>query len=179
MRKMISLAGAAMAALALMTSPAFAGDNQKIIEGFVASVKADECLPKENVTAALDAVKTLAAEEGASAEAITEGLSHLYPEFRAGLEALAAEDTAAAIAKLTPLAKDKNPYLSAEATFYLARASMQQEDYESAIPFLKHLGGEASAHTVLATEAMFLTGIAQSRLLATQGSHRNAHEISR
>lgn len=165
MLKMISLYASAMAALALMTSPAVAGDNQKIIEGFVASVKADESLPKENVTAALDAVKTLAAEEGASAEAITEGLNHLYPEFRAGLEALAAEDAPTAIAKLTPLAKDKNPYLSAEATFYLARASMQQEDYESAIPYLKHLAGEASAHTVLATEAMFLTGIAQSRLL--------------
>jgi hypothetical protein len=154
-----------LASLAIGVAPSSAGDNQKIIEGFVASVKADASLPKESVTAALDAVKTLAAEEGAASEAITEGLSHLYPDFKAGLEALAAEDSATAASKLTPLAKHANPYLSTEATFYLARASMQKEDYEAAIPFLKHVTGEASANTVLATEAQFLTGIAQSRLL--------------
>jgi tetratricopeptide (TPR) repeat protein len=163
----IRLGSIAILALALVAGsiPAIAGDNQKIIEGFVASVKADDSLPKDSVSAALDAVKTLAAEEDASSAAITEGLMHLYPDFKAGLEALAAEDSETAVGKLSPLAKHTNPYLSAEAIFYLARAAMQKEDYETAIPYLAHVTGDASANTVLASEARFLTGIAQSRLL--------------
>src|SRR5436190_7032218 len=123
MLKKFSMMAAMLASLALTVVPTFADDPKKIVESFTAAVKADESLPKESVTAAIKAVETLASEEGAAAEAITEGLTHLYPDFKAGLEALAAEDSETAIAKLTPLAKNANPYLSAEATFYLARAS--------------------------------------------------------
>lgn len=149
----------------LGTSAVRAEDPKKIVEGFIASLKADANLPKENVESTIEAVQTLASEEDAVAEAISEGLSQLYPEFREGLEALAAEDAQTAVEKLQPLAGHANPYVAAEAKFYLARAAMQREDYESAIPLLKDLTGEQSAHTVLAPEALFLTGISQARLL--------------
>ncbi len=97
---------------------------------------------------------------------LTKAMTALYPDLGKALSLFADEETDQAIAKLTALAKSEDAYLAAHAEFYLARAHMTTENYESAIVLLDKLAGPAKFDKTLhAGEALFYKGICQDKLL--------------
>lgn len=152
----------ALSASAADTKPA------AVVDGFLKSLKDIKDLPEDKAAELTDAVKALAADPDGQAIAITEALRELSPEFRAGLLALGDEDLPAAIKAFDPLRKHDNPYLAAEATYFLARAHLLNERYEDTLPLLGELNGKLADKTVRAGEALFLSGVAEAQLLHHQ-----------
>ncbi len=100
--------------------------------------------------------------------AVTEGLCDLYPDYRQTLEMLGDEDLEPAVQSLTELAKSGDPYLAADATFYLARTKMLQEQYEDALPLLTELTGKMAGKSVQIGNATYLLAVSQARMLQRQ-----------
>ncbi len=71
-----------------------------------------------------------------------DALAVLYPDFARGLAAADSGNLAEAQSLLGSLAVDEsNPFLAADATYFLARALMNGERYEEAVPMLERLNG--------------------------------------
>jgi tetratricopeptide (TPR) repeat protein len=117
------------------------------------------------VQKAVDAAAALKSEEEGRSLAITEGLRELYPEFRDALEAMGEENLAAANTSLSTLATSADPYLAAEASYFLARVQLLQERYEEALPLLESLEEKYADKTMRGGESLFLLGVAQSQML--------------
>jgi tetratricopeptide (TPR) repeat protein len=92
-------------------------------------------------------------------------LSAVYPDFRRALRALNFERPAQALDLLRPMLESDNPYLAANVRFFIARARMQQEDYEDAARALKNMVEESPPRTQYRGEGLFRLAICQSRLL--------------
>jgi len=93
-----------------------------VVDAFLKTLNQIKELPEAKAAEVADAVKALAADPDGQAIAITEALRELSPEFRAGLLALGDEDFAGAIKSFEPLLSHANPFVVAEATYFLARA---------------------------------------------------------
>lgn len=99
-------------------------------------------------------------------DAITEGLIALQPEYATAVEASDGDDTARTIQLLGQFADSSDEFLAADASFYLARALMNDERYEAAIPLLfKLTAGDLSDKSAHAGNAQFYMGVAQAGLL--------------
>jgi tetratricopeptide (TPR) repeat protein len=96
---------------------------------------------------------------------ITQALRETYPDFAAALSSLAEKDTDDAVSRLRGLIGAKNPYLAAESAFYLARAYVEDDDYERALPLLDSVIEKHSDHTLHLGETLFLRGISQTQML--------------
>jgi tetratricopeptide (TPR) repeat protein len=103
------------------------------------------------------------------ADALTDALAVLYPAFGQALVQLAGDQTDAAVATLSNLAKSDDPYLRAHAAFFLGRTHVYDEHFEQARPLLAPLadgasGGDADK-TLYVDQATFLLGVCQAQLL--------------
>ncbi|HZL89768.1 MAG TPA: hypothetical protein VFB96_15490 [Pirellulaceae bacterium] len=156
-----------LATLVLAVSPALAAENlsDKVLDDFVAAVKNNKEIKAEAITKAVEIVTALRAEPDAKPLAITEGLRELYPDFRDALATLGEENLNAAITALGKLRDASDPYLAAEASYYLARAYLLEERFEDALPLLEDAAGKWAGKTTRDGEAMFLRGVAYSQLL--------------
>ena len=158
------------AAVAIAASPALAAvrtieQETKIVDGFIAAVQGNKDLAADQVQKAVDAASALKTEEEGRPIAITEGLRELYPAFRDALKSLSEEDLTAAGASLDSLATAADPYLAAEASYFLARVQLLQERYEDALPLLTSIETKFSDQSMRGGEALFLKGVAQSQML--------------
>ncbi|HUE74616.1 MAG TPA: hypothetical protein VMP01_27360 [Pirellulaceae bacterium] len=142
--------------------------TDKVLDDFVAAVKENKEAKTDAITKAVEIVTALRAEPDARAVAITEGLRELYPEFRDALGVLGEENLDAAITALGKLRDAADPYLAAEASYYLARAYLLQERFEDALPILEDAGKKWAGKTTRDGEALFLRGVAYGQLLAHQ-----------
>jgi len=135
------------------------------IDAFVAAVKANKDLPAENVTEALTAVDELKNDVPSQSAVITVGLREIYPDYADALASFADEDLVVAVEKLGKLTTSTDPYLAADATFFLGRAHMLQEKFEQALPLLNEVQTKRADFSVQHGDALFLTGLCQARLL--------------
>ncbi|MCX7805720.1 MAG: hypothetical protein N3A38_11105 [Planctomycetota bacterium] len=92
-------------------------------------------------------------------------LSALFPEFKAALDALAAEKTDDAAGRLAKLAASDFDFLAAHASYFLARAHVDGEYYERALPLLEDLSaGRFADKTLYSGDALFLAGVCHGML---------------
>lgn len=157
---------AASSALLLLGGVAWAADAapSKVLDEFTASLQKREGA-KEQIEKALAAVETMKEDGYSRASAITAALRELYPDYQAALAALGEENLEEAMNGLRKLSASDDPYLAADATFYLARANMLTERYEDALPLLSDISAKWAGKTLHGPEAMFLSGVSQARLL--------------
>ena len=129
------LAGWLSSARAAESSPA-AGDNQRVLDAFLAAEKLNESFSADQRQKAEEMVAALRADPDGQSIAITEALRELYPEYRDALAALGEENLGAAIVSLDKLRSANDPYLAADAGYFLARAYMLDERFEDSLPLL-------------------------------------------
>lgn len=144
-----------------------AADIDVVIQQFLDNVKQAKDLDdarKEEITTA---VKNLAGDPAAKDMAITEGLVLWSNDFNAALEALGTDDLKKARDLLTNLSGNPNPYMSTEATFFLARALVVEEKYEDALPHLVRVVSEGENYTSQMGTVLFFKGMTHAALLET------------
>jgi tetratricopeptide (TPR) repeat protein len=150
------------------THAADAAKERKIIDDFLAACRNNPQIAADVRQKVVDAVTLLRDDEDSRSMAVTEGLAKIHPEFQAALVQLAQEELAPAITTLTGLSGSNDPFVAAEASFYLARAYTLQDRYEQALPLLESVTGKLADKSLQTGEATFLLGVAQSRLLKRQ-----------
>ncbi|HZN36280.1 MAG TPA: hypothetical protein VFB80_20770 [Pirellulaceae bacterium] len=147
-----------------LTAGALAADANKVLDDFTASVeKSGATAEQKRVVAEL--VKQLRQTPEDRAAAITESLRILYPDYRSALTALGEDNLGAAIVGLTKLRENADPYLAADASYYLGRAYLLDERFEDALPLLSDLEGKWADKTATGAEVLFLRGVAEVALL--------------
>ncbi len=149
---------AALPALALSTTNAAQKDEfATVISGFrdALAPDADPALVEK-----LDGMSDGRVEAGA----LTGVLRGLHPEFAEALRA-AAEDPAEGIAKLETLAGSDDPYLAAEASFYLARVLIGEERFEDALPHLRKLRSDFADASLRTGESLYYQGVCNANML--------------
>lgn len=137
----------------------------KVLDGFVKQIEQNADLDETQRTAVLELIEKQRTDEYLRIVTISEALATLHPEFQGALEALAEEETQKAIKTLAELAKSKDLYLSAEASYYLARAHMMEERCEDALPLLQRLTGDLADKTLFAGNSQYLLGTSHAYLL--------------
>jgi tetratricopeptide (TPR) repeat protein len=155
--------------VALLAGSSWAADAtiglDKVLDDFVAAVKADAAIPAEQQKVAGEIVTALRTDVEGKSVAITEALRVLHTEFKDALTALGEENLGAAITKLTTLRENKNAYLAAEASYFLSRAYLLDERFEDALPLLADLQTKWSGNTTHGGEVLFLQGVAEVAML--------------
>ena len=99
------------------------------------------------------------------ADAITEALIHVYPEYESAIEASDNDDVQQAIAKLNKFSGSDDKFLAADASFYLARTLMNEERFEEALPLIQKVGREFTEFSVHLPTIQYYQGVAQEGLL--------------
>lgn len=151
----------------LLTTTLLAADTNKVLDEFTAAVaKSDATADQKKVVAEL--VKQLRQSPEDRSAAITESLRVLYPDYKAALTALGEDNLGAAIVGLTKLRDSKDPYLAADATYFLGRAYLLDERFEDSLPLLTDLEGKYADKTATGAEVLFLRGVAEVALLRHQ-----------
>ena len=135
--------------------------DQAILDSFMAHI--DQL---ESVADRRDEIKQSITELGGSAaDAITEGLILIYPQYIAAVEASDDDEMADAIKLLTPMTDSDDSFLAADATFLLSRTYMNHERYEDAIVQLERLAGDLGKYSAHQGPARYFLGLAQAGLL--------------
>lgn len=133
--------------------------NDRLVESFLKHV--------DSLTeVSSDQKKKLATElQGRSESAISDALMSLYPDYAAAIEG--AEDAGAdrAIELLQPLTQADDAFLAADASFFLARTLMNEEQFENALPLLNQLVDRLATFSVYEAESHYFLGVAQAGLL--------------
>jgi len=160
-----------------IVSPVFAADSKpvppvekpvasdKVLDSFLSAVKENKDFKAEQVQKATEIFSALRADADGKPIAITEALRELYPEFKDALTTLGDENLQDAITKLGKLRDSKDPYLAADAAYFLARAFMLDERFEDALPLLEDATGKNADKTVRGGESLFLRGVAYGQLI--------------
>jgi tetratricopeptide (TPR) repeat protein len=164
---------AAFALAGLLAIPAFAADpplsaetkSAETIDAFIAALKANKDIAPEKIASAVEVAEELKADPPSHSALITVALREIYDDYASALVDVADENLTEAIAKLDKLAASPDPYLSTDASFFLARAYMLEEQFEKALPLLNKLQTENSQYSLQQADALFLTGLSQARLL--------------
>ena len=102
------------------------------------------------------------------ADSITEGLIKLNPGYSEAIEASDNDALESAQNELKPFVGSDNQFLSADASFYLARTLMNHEEFEMALPYLESLTGDLADHTVHSGSAQYFIAVAQAGMLKNQ-----------
>lgn len=146
-----------------MSQAGVANDDPNVLADFAKSVQANDEL--DSATKA--EVKKLIVEYGADsvADAITESLIVINDGYGDAIEASDGDDVAQATSALQPFAESDDPFTAADASFYLARMLMNNEQYEMALPYLKKVRSDLSDYSAHAGNAQFYTAVAQAGLL--------------
>jgi TolA-binding protein len=155
------------AALSCLPSWAFAqsASGNQILDAFLAAAEKSPSASAEQKRIVGELIKQLRATPEDRAAAITESLRVLYPDYKQALAALGEDNLGAAIVGLMKLRDSADPYLAADATFYLARAYLLDEHFEDALPLLGDLQGKWATKTANGGEVLFLRGITEVALL--------------
>lgn len=151
------------AMLATVENIAAQENDSQVLSAFVAHVESLQDVDQK----VLGQVKEAIDEYGSDsvADAITESLIILNSGYADAIEASDGEDVDQAVALLMPFADSDDKFLASDASFYLARMLMNNEQYEQATPLLEKVYGEFADFNVHVGNAKFYTGVAQSGLL--------------
>ena len=133
------------------------------ISSFRSHVKSVPSL-NDKARAEIDEIIEEYAEDSVS-DAVTESLIVMHRGYADAIEASDGDDVDAAVSVLMPLAESADKFLAADASFYLARMLMNNEQFESAMPLLKKLDSELGAYTTHAGKVQFYIAVAQAGLL--------------
>ena len=99
------------------------------------------------------------------------------PNSRTRSTALGEDNLGAAIVGLTKLRESADPYLAADASYYLARAYLLDERFEDALPLLADLQGKWADKTAQRRRSALPPRRGRSRPAAAQGSDGLAEEV--
>ena len=149
------------------------------IDAFLASIANNETLAESDRDTIAKIVRHMSADPYTHDVAITEGLRELYPEYSSVLSSLGEENLEVALPELTRFSTDEDPFLKADATFFLARAEILREHYEKALPPLVSVTGPLANDTPHAGQALFLRGIVESGLLMRSESIKSLERFLR
>lgn len=139
--------------------------TDKVLDSFLVAVKENKDFSAEQVQKATEIFTALRAEPDGKSIAVTEALRELYPDFKDALTTLGEENLQEAVTKLGKLRDAKDPYLAADAAYFLARAFMLDERYEDALPLLEDATGKNADKTARGGESLFLRGVAYGQLI--------------
>lgn len=137
----------------------------QVIDNFLANCRQNKEIDADGLVAVAKAVSELRGDPYGRYEAITVGLGEMYPDYQQALVAMAREDVDKATPVLAKFAAAEDPYLAADASYYLARARILADRYDEALPLLQNITGKLADKTVLAGEAMYMRGLCEARLL--------------
>ena len=98
-------------------------------------------------------------------DAITEGLIAIYPQYGTAIDSSEGSEVDKATKLLTPLTESDDKFLAADASFFLARMLMNNEQFESALPLLGNLKKDFSDHTLHTGTSDYFMGVAHVGLL--------------
>ena len=137
-----------------------------VLDAFKNHISESDSFSADQKSNAMQAIQDFA---DSPSDAITEGLIAVTPDYAAAVEASDGDDIERTVNLLGKHTDSPNPFLAADASFYLARSLMNVERYEEAIPLLSKLTvgdlGDKSAH---AGNAQFYLGVAQAGMLQTK-----------
>lgn len=150
--------------------PVFAERAEEVLDEFLSHVQELEAFSDEDKQTIQNLVETLRADEQIQDTIITEALRRMKPEYNQAIRGLADIDTDSAMRQLMELSQSEDPYMVADATFFLARGHIQQEDYETALPLLRQVTGKMKSHTLRQGEALFFQGRAEMQTLDREGA---------
>ena len=119
----------ALAIVASLCACTFANDGSKAVEGFLKHVDSSK-ISADKKTEIKDAVKKLAADPYTTTDAITKGLTMIHSDYAAAIESTMGDDLNKSIKMLQPMVDSDDKYLSADATFFLVRAMMNQDRFD-------------------------------------------------
>lgn len=151
---------AAMAMLVSSSVMAVDSHTEKVVASFVKHVDALDSVDSKQKSV----IKKSAADEPAP-DVVTDGLIAIYPDYAKAVQSSDDDDINEAVRLLSPLADADDKYLAADANFYLARALMNNERFEEAMPRLKQLNGAMGEYSVHQGSAQYFVGVAQAGLL--------------
>jgi tetratricopeptide (TPR) repeat protein len=143
-------------------------DVNGVLDGLAAAVENSTTATADQKRIVAELVTQLRQAPEDRAAAITESLRLLYPDFKDALAALGKDNLGAAIVGLTKLRESADPYLAADASFFLGRAWLLDERFEDALPLLADLEGKWADKTANGGEVLFLRGVAEVALLRHQ-----------
>jgi tetratricopeptide (TPR) repeat protein len=136
-----------------------------VLDGFKVAVEGSKEFKADQIKKATEIVSVLRAEADGKPIAITEALRELYPDFKDALATLGDENLQDAITKLGNLRDANDPYLAADAAYFLARAYLLDERFEDALPLLEDATGKYADKTARGGESLFLRGVAYGQLI--------------
>jgi tetratricopeptide (TPR) repeat protein len=139
--------------------------TDQILDRFVGELDGRKNLPEEARKQIVALVKVLRADPEGKALAVTESLRAISPEYQQALTDLGDENLGVALPALAKLAGSDDPWLAADAAYYLARGYLIGERFEDAMPLLEQLRTKLADRSVHQGEALFLQGVAQIQLL--------------
>jgi hypothetical protein len=137
----------------------------RVLDEFVAAVKADATIPADQQKVAGQIIEALRTDLEGKSVAITEALRVLHPEFKDALTALGEENLGGAVTRLANLRESKNAWLAADASYFLARSYLLDERFEDALPLLADLQSKWAGNTTHGGEVLFLQGVAEVAML--------------
>ena len=145
--------------------------DSKVLAAFVAHV--------DNLGQLSDAQKTQIKNQLGDSDvaSITDGLLVIYPEYAAAIESSDAESVAEGLKLLTPLADSSDPFLAADASFYLARLLMNNEQFEEALPRLDKMTHGLAEYSTRLGDAQYYIGVAQAGMLQRDEAIRSFMEF--
>ena len=155
---------AAFALLAGSSLPA-AETTDQILDRFVGELGGRKSLPEEARKQIEALVKVLRADPEGKSLAVTESLRAISADYQQALTDLGDENLGVALPALAKLAASDDPWLAADASYYLARGYLIGERFEDAMPLLEGLRTKLADRSVHQGEALFLQGVAQIQLL--------------
>ncbi len=130
----------------------------------VATLAIEDDLKKEVV----DLVHQLGDDPYTRMESVTAGLTRIYPDYDAALRFLQGDNQADAVSQLGPFLQADDQFLAADASFFLARALINSQRHEEALPLLEQLSNELQQRSLHAATALYFQGVAQANLLENQ-----------
>ena len=133
----------------------------QLLESFLSHVDALESIADRRA----EVRDVIAQYDDSITDAVTEGLIQIYPDYAAAVESSDAQQVEEAVLLLTPLTKAGDKFLAADATFFLARTLMNDEQYENAIGHLEKLSGDLADFSAHRGPSLYFTGLAQTGLL--------------
>lgn len=114
-------------------------------------------------------------KSGDVASLLDESLAVLSPDFKAGLDALGADQMDAAAAKFSKLAESDDPYVAVNAAFFAAQAMVARDQLRDAHALLKGLFARhplVTHYTTHADHLVFLLGFAQANMLEYESARQ-------
>ena len=140
-------------------------DDSAVVDGFRKHVQ--ESSFDDDLKSAAE--KKIAAFEDPS-DAVTEGLIALYSDYGDAIDSSEDDEDNAPGKQLQPFANSKDPFLAADASFYLARVLMNNERFEDALPLLKNLQNKYRENTTHAGVVDYYLGVAHAGLLKNKNA---------